>query len=181
MAFFSQHRCSSSSQSTGASSKYDEKQVLKTKFAQKFNLGIVVKTSIESKDIWEASHKSIAINWELLGEIVHGHEIVGFENLPETGPALLIYYHAAMPIDFCYVHAKTTLYKNRKIKIVADRFLFKTPGMVMRVTNSNYMRTFFATTTVCLSALFSITLRSVIAARSIRSHSRLTRLVCFSS
>ena len=86
------------------------------------------KALIRSNEIWEASYKSIAIYWETVGSIVHGHEIIGFENLPDKGPALLIYYHAAMPIDFCYVHAKTTLYKNRRIKIVCDRFMFKMPG-----------------------------------------------------
>ena len=63
------------------------------------------------------------------GSLWHGHEIIGLENLPDEGPALLIYYHAAMPIDFYYVHSKTVLYKNRRMKIVADRFLFKVPGL----------------------------------------------------
>lgn len=58
-----------------------------------------------------------------------GHEIVGFENIPDKGPGLLIYYHAAFPIDFYYVHSKTTLYKNRRFRIVADHFLFKVPGL----------------------------------------------------
>ena len=87
-----------------------------------------MKKSIESDHIWKESKKYIAISLEKLADIMHGYEIVGFENLPETGPALLIYYHAAMPIDYCYVHAKTTLYKKRMIKTVADRFVFKTPG-----------------------------------------------------
>ena len=54
------------------------------------------------------------------------------ENLPETGPALLIYYHAAMPIDFYFFHSKVALYKNRRMKIVADRFLFKVPGKAIQ-------------------------------------------------
>ena len=57
------------------------------------------------------------------------HEIIGLENLPDSGPALLIYYHGAMPIDFYYVYSKTLLYKNRKMKIIADKFLFKIPGL----------------------------------------------------
>lgn len=63
--------------------------------------------------------------WETLGSIWHGHELIGIENIPDTGPALFIYYHAAMPIDFYYVHSKIVLYKNRRMKIVCDRFLFK--------------------------------------------------------
>jgi hypothetical protein len=81
-----------------------------------------------SEDIWQASYKSVAVFWETQGAIWHGHEIVGFENIPEKGAGLLIYYHAAFPIDFYYLHSKTTLYKNRRFKIVADKFLFKVPG-----------------------------------------------------
>ncbi len=55
--------------------------------------------------------------------------MVGMENIPETGPCLLIYYHAAMPLDFYYVYSKTLLYRNRKMKVIADKFLFKIPGL----------------------------------------------------
>ncbi len=34
-----------------------------------------------------------------------------------------------MPFDFYYVHSKVNLYKNRRMKIVADNFLFKVPGL----------------------------------------------------
>jgi len=81
------------------------------------------------QDIWQATYKSIAVFWETQGALWHGHEIRGLENIPDSGPALLIYYHAAMPIDFYYVHSKVVLYKNRRIKIVADNFLFKVPGL----------------------------------------------------
>ena len=58
-----------------------------------------------------------------------GYDIVGLENIPEQGAALLIYYHGALPIDFYYVYAKTHLYRNRRFKIVADKFLFRIPGI----------------------------------------------------
>ena len=35
-----------------------------------------------------------------------------------------------MPFDFYYVHSKVNLYKNRRMKIVADKFLFKVPGKI---------------------------------------------------
>jgi 1-acyl-sn-glycerol-3-phosphate acyltransferase len=41
----------------------------------------------------------------------------------------LIYYHAAMPVDFFYVHSKCVLYRNRRMKVVADKFLWKVPGL----------------------------------------------------
>lgn len=54
--------------------------------------------------------------------------MIGLENIPNEGPALLVYYHALLPVDYYYVHAKVFLYKNRRIKIVGDRFLFLIPG-----------------------------------------------------
>ena len=58
-----------------------------------------------------------------------GYEIIGLDRIPNTGPALLIYYHGAIPIDFYYIMAKVVLYKSRMIRAVGDRFLFKTPGL----------------------------------------------------
>ena len=92
---------------------------------------ILFKTEYYNNDIWQATFKSLCIIWETIGDILHGHEIIGFDNIPDTGPALLIYYHAAMPLDFYYVFSKTLLYKNRKMKIVADKFLFKVPGKLL--------------------------------------------------
>ena len=63
-----------------------------------------------------------------------GYEIIGLENIPEHGPGLLVYYHGALPIDFYYVYAKTHLYRNRRFKIIADKFLFRIPGILAVVT-----------------------------------------------
>ena len=57
-----------------------------------------------------------------------GYEIIGLEKIPEEGPALIIYYHGAIPIDFYYVMAKCVLHRNRHIRAVGDRFLFNIPG-----------------------------------------------------
>ncbi|GFG29322.1 hypothetical protein Cfor_07326 [Coptotermes formosanus] len=50
------------------------------------------------------------------------------ENIPHDTPALIVYYHGAIPIDVYYFIAKTILFKDRVIHTVADRFLFKMPG-----------------------------------------------------
>lgn len=50
------------------------------------------------------------------------------ENIPDDSPALIIYYHGAVPIDLYYLLAKVYLFKNRLIHTVADYFLFKIPG-----------------------------------------------------
>ncbi|RNA26225.1 transmembrane 68 [Brachionus plicatilis] len=87
-----------------------------------------LKSDYEAHDVWQASIKCVLIFCESLGAILHGHELIGLENIPDEGPGLLIYYHGLLPVDYYYVHAKVKLYKNRQMKIVADRFLFKLPG-----------------------------------------------------
>jgi hypothetical protein len=66
--------------------------------------------------------------WKYEAAIWHSHEVVGFDNIPDNGPALLIMYHAALPIDAYYIDAKIFLEKKRKLKLVGDRFLFQIPG-----------------------------------------------------
>lgn len=56
------------------------------------------------------------------------HEVVGMENIPNKGPALLCMYHGTLPVDVYYLLAKLQLYKKRRLKIIVDHFLFKLPG-----------------------------------------------------
>ncbi|KAL4235744.1 Transmembrane protein 68 [Mactra antiquata] len=79
-------------------------------------------------DFWGGAKKTVAVFWEAQGRIWHGYEIVGLNRLPETGPAMIIYYHGALPIDFYYVMAKCLLEKQRQIHAVGDNFLFNIPG-----------------------------------------------------
>lgn len=64
----------------------------------------------------------------MAGGIFSGYEVVGLENLPDTGGALVIYYHGAIPIDLYYFMSYVFLNKNRLVYTVADKFLFKVPG-----------------------------------------------------
>lgn len=57
-----------------------------------------------------------------------GYEIQGLENLTTEDPALIVYYHGAIPIDLYYFIAKVFMCKNRLVHTVADNFLFKIPG-----------------------------------------------------
>lgn len=57
-----------------------------------------------------------------------GHSIVGLERLPDRGPAMIIYYHGALPIDFYYLMSRCILEKQRNLHAVGDNFLFKIPG-----------------------------------------------------
>lgn len=58
-----------------------------------------------------------------------GYEVEGLENIPTEGPVLIVFYHAALPIDFYYLFAKIWLYRNRRVRVVADKFVFKIPGL----------------------------------------------------
>ncbi|KAL5016644.1 hypothetical protein ScPMuIL_006233 [Solemya velum] len=81
-----------------------------------------------AKDFWDGARKTLSAVWVGQARIWHGYEIHGFEKLPSTGPALMIYYHGTLPIDFYYIMAKCILEKNRQIRAVGDNFLFNMPG-----------------------------------------------------
>nr|XP_044600125.1 transmembrane protein 68 isoform X1 [Equus asinus] len=64
----------------------------------------------------------------LLCSVLCGYEVHGMEKIPEDGPALIIFYHGAIPIDFYYFMAKIFIQKGRTCRVVADHFVFKIPG-----------------------------------------------------
>ncbi|CAF0884926.1 unnamed protein product [Adineta ricciae] len=82
-----------------------------------------------SEDLWYGAIKTLAVFWELQATIWHGYEVEGLENIPSEGPALIVFYHATLPLDFYYVFAKIWLYRNRRVRVVADKFVFKIPGL----------------------------------------------------
>ena len=57
-----------------------------------------------------------------------GYEIHGLEKIPDEGPALIVYYHGAIPIDYYYFLASLIIRKGRTCHSVADHFLFNVPG-----------------------------------------------------
>ncbi|CAF1086414.1 unnamed protein product [Rotaria sordida] len=85
--------------------------------------------SAYSDDVWYGALKTLAILWELQGSIWHGYEVEGLEHIPTKGPVLIVFYHGALPIDFYYLFAKVWLYRNRRVHVVADKFVFKIPGL----------------------------------------------------
>ncbi|KAL1513028.1 hypothetical protein ABEB36_002512 [Hypothenemus hampei] len=88
-----------------------------------------IRTALIVGDKWEAARKLVAVIWDAHGWIWHGYEIQGLENLPLNGPALIVYYHGAIPIDIYYFLAKVILTHNqRTVHTVADHFLFRIPG-----------------------------------------------------
>eukprot|EP00095_Tigriopus_kingsejongensis_P000366 maker-scaffold319_size207808-snap-gene-0.25 protein:Tk00366 transcript:maker-scaffold319_size207808-snap-gene-0.25-mRNA-1 annotation:"GI15521" len=84
---------------------------------------------VEEHDLAKAGREIVATIWDFQGWIWFGYEVKGLENIPTEGPALIIYYHGALPIDYYYLVAKIILQKQRGVHSVVDRFLFKIPGM----------------------------------------------------
>jgi 1-acyl-sn-glycerol-3-phosphate acyltransferase len=82
----------------------------------------------EDTNFWKVAIKFIAAVWDAHSTIYHGYEIQGLEYLPRNGPALIIYYHGAIPIDMYYFVARIYLKYDRLIYTVGDRFLSKLPG-----------------------------------------------------
>ena len=54
-------------------------------------------------DIAKAGREVLLALWNFLGWIWHGYEVVGLDNIPESGPALIVYYHGALPVDYYYL------------------------------------------------------------------------------
>lgn len=79
-------------------------------------------------DIAKAGREIVSALWDAQGWIWHGYEAIGLENIPESGPALIVYYHGALPVDYYYLVAKVLLTRGRVIHSVVDSFLFKLPG-----------------------------------------------------
>ncbi|XP_063075120.1 transmembrane protein 68 [Engraulis encrasicolus] len=81
-----------------------------------------------SNNLWDGARKTLATLWDGHGFIWHGYEIHGLEKIPDEGPALIVYYHGAIPIDYYYFLANVIIQKGRTCHSVADHFLFKVPG-----------------------------------------------------
>ncbi|CAJ0571738.1 unnamed protein product, partial [Mesorhabditis spiculigera] len=77
---------------------------------------------------WDGARVAIASFWDAIGHVWHGYEVDGIENVPDTGPALFIYYHGCLPLDVYYLISKITVVKGRSLHCVGDKFIFKIPG-----------------------------------------------------
>lgn len=59
--------------------------------------------------------------------LLSGYEVRGLEYIP-PGPALIVFYHGALPIDHYYLLAEVLTRLNRLICTVGDKFVYKVPG-----------------------------------------------------
>lgn len=98
-------------------------------FAYRVGLFRRLREAATEKDIHKAAREVIALMWVAFGSMWHGYEVEGWENIPDEGPALLVYYHGAIPIDYYQLVGNCILKKRRVIHSVVDKFLFKIPGL----------------------------------------------------
>jgi hypothetical protein len=56
--------------------------------------------------------------WVWYGSFYHAHQILGMNNIPQTGPAVLVYYHGAIPVDYALLLSRVLLDKKRIIRWV---------------------------------------------------------------
>lgn len=75
------------------------------------------------------ARNAIALLWECHGWVWHGYEVVGLENIPADGPALVVYYHGTLPVDYYYLNSRYLIHNKRAMWTIAAAFLFKTPGL----------------------------------------------------
>lgn len=60
-------------------------------------------------------------------KVWHGYEIIGLENIPDTGAVLLVFYHAAIPSDLLFFIAR--MYTDKRfVWTVVDKFFGKIPN-----------------------------------------------------
>lgn len=67
------------------------------------------------RNYWNVARKFVAAIWDAHAVIYHGYEVVGMENLPKDGAALIVYYHGAIPIDMYYLVAKVCIEQDRSV------------------------------------------------------------------
>jgi len=65
------------------------------------------------RNFWRVGRKIVAAIWDAHARIYHGYEVIGLENVPQEGPALIVYYHGAIPIDMYYLNSRMLLQRER--------------------------------------------------------------------
>ncbi|KAL5286498.1 TMEM68.2 family protein [Megaselia abdita] len=83
-----------------------------------------------SFEFWRGARGAVAGGWDLFARIWYGYDVVGWENFPAPEePALLIFYHGAVPADMNFMYFRTYLETGRQLYAVTDKFTSKLPFM----------------------------------------------------
>ena len=68
------------------------------------------------------------MSYRLYLNSINFSDFLGFDNIPETGGALIVWYHGPVPIDYLALLVRTYLEKGRLIRSVMDKNLIMMPG-----------------------------------------------------
>ena len=80
------------------------------------------------EEAFRKARKYVAGSWVESAQNFFGHRISGFDKIPATGGAVLVYYHGAIPIDYMLLVCHVLLRKDRLIRSIVDRVLLWVPG-----------------------------------------------------
>ena len=69
-------------------------------FAYRQGLFRRLREAATERDVLKAAREVIAFMWMAFGSMWYGYEVHGWENIPDEGPALIVYYHGAVPVDY---------------------------------------------------------------------------------
>ena len=59
--------------------------------------------------------------WSKYVDVYHDHKLFGLENIPTNGPAILVWYHGPIPVDYISLVAKLYLRDGRLVNSVVDK------------------------------------------------------------
>lgn len=54
-------------------------------------------------------------------KVWYGYEVIGLKNIPDTGPVLIVFYHAPLPFDMIFLASHLHYIRKRTIWSVGDR------------------------------------------------------------
>lgn len=89
--------------------------------------------SNDSNDEIPIASQILATIYNFIGRLWYGYQVVGIENIPRTGPAIIVFYHGAVPVDHMFFWSKLVL-MGRHIRTVGDHFIFKHRGFQNMLT-----------------------------------------------
>ncbi len=69
----------------------------------------------------------VALLFRWFGRTYFNYEVVGLDNIPSEGGALLVYYHGAIPMDYIFLSCELLLRRGRHPRSVADKVMVRMP------------------------------------------------------
>lgn len=73
--------------------------------------------------------KTVALPWAEKLKAYHTYTATGLENIPEKGPALIVFTHSWATYDTALLATEILKTRGRLLRPLTDRFMFRTPGL----------------------------------------------------